>query len=153
MLVKSGFSMRSGRGTSGKGSVSVTTRDIEDASSLGAPGSMMDDNDSVFGQHSDPDLLDEDRPPTATPRAATHLSLGQTTTYVSLGESRLTFDDLRQLGAGESGFAPGDYGDDDKEEEEGEEHGEATPTPGKLNRLEDLHQSQSTLKGSHYSLR
>ena len=149
MLVKSGFSLRSGRVTSGKDSVSVTTRDIEDTSSLGAPGSMMGDNDSVFGQHSVPDLLNVDRPPTATPRATTHLSLGQTTTYVSLGESRLTFDDMRQLGAGESGFAPGDYGEDEKEEE----HGEATPTPGKLSRLDGLHQSQSTLKGSHYSLR
>lgn len=156
MLVKSGFSMRSGGASTDKNSASAASRDVGEESSLGAPGSTINDSDSIFGQQSLSDLLDVERPPTApaTPtRAATRVSLGQTTTYVSLGESRLTFDGLRQqsvptiLGAGESGFAPGNY-DDNEEKKEGEEHRETTPTPGML---EISHESQSTLKNSRCS--
>ena len=110
---------------------------------------MMDDNDdSLFREPNTMDLQ---------PGAShTRTSLGHTATLVSLGESRVSFGELRQqsvptmLGAraGESGFLI-------EEEEEGEERGveydsEATPTPARDQRGEEvmLHESQSTLKGS-----
>ena len=109
--------------------------------------SMMDDNDSLFRE---PLISNVD-----IQQVTTRTSLGHTATLVSLGESRVSFGDLRQhsvptmLGAGESGFPI------EEEEEEGAENfDETTPTPpGEQDGEEMLHESQSTLKYSHYSFR
>ena len=143
MLVKSGFSLRSGGVNSSMDRDS--TRDFEDLSSAGGTTSMMmmdDDNTSLFRGPNVTDLQ---------PLAShTRTSLDHTATLVSLGESRVSsnFGELRQqsvptiLGAragGESGFMI-------EEEEEGAEHGsEATPS---RDQRDELHESQSTLKGS-----
>ena len=110
---------------------------------------MMDDDNSLFRE---PNIVD------LQPVAShTRTSLGHTATLVSLGESRVSFGELRQqsvptmLGAtaGKSGFLI------EVEKEEGEEKGvehdsEATSTPARDQRGEEvmLHESQSTLKGS-----
>ena len=156
MLVKSGFSLRSGGASS-----SIYDKDsageFEDHS-IGGTTSMLtvdDNNDSLF------------REPSATnlqPMAShTRASLDPTATLVSLGggsRSRVSFGDLRQPsvpptimlgtraagrgGGGESGFLIGEEG----EEEEGVEHGsEATPREQRAEEVM-LHESQSTLKGS-----
>ena len=150
MLVKSGFSLRSGGASS-----SIYDKDsageFEDRS-IGGTTSMLtvdDNNDSLF------------REPNATnlqPMAShTRASLGPTATLVSLGggsRSRVSFGELRQpsvppttmLGArrgGESGFLIGE-----EEEEEGVGQGsEATPQEQRAEEVM-LHESQSTLKGS-----
>ena len=149
MLVKSGFSLRSGNASSSidKGS----SGEFEDHSIGGASASMiMSDDDALSFR--EPNTMD------LHPAAShTRTSLGHTATLVSLGELRLSsnFGELRQQsvptmlaararGGGESGFLI--------EEEKGVEHGsEATPTPPREQRGGEevmLHESQSTLKGS-----
>ena len=148
MLVKSGCSFKSG-GSTDKPSNS-TVRDFEDQSYVDR-GSMLEDNDSVFREHS---ISDIDSIQPSTPRVGTKVSLGR-----SFGESKLTFDDLRQesvptmLGAGESGFERLS-GFDVNEEEEGEEKREEVgfvETAPTLGEEDVLQQSQSTLGGSRYS--
>lgn len=124
----------------------------ENNSSLGCAGSMMDDGHSMLS--SQPSISDIDAPPSATPRAATQASLGHSAGFVTMdvGGSRLSLEDLREqsvptmLGAGESGFAPGDY--EEKGEEEREGLTDTTPTPGEQEEQDSLLQSQSTLRNS-----
>lgn len=150
MLVKSGFSMRSGGSTD--------KQSITSSRESGDPGSLAEvDNDSVFRERSLSDFDMQHPSATVTPRLGTRVSLGHTATYTSLlGESRLTFEDLRQqsvptivFDVGEHGYTPG--GDDDNDGDEGEEHFETTPTPGEQIRQDIVGRSHSTLRASRYS--
>ena len=129
MLVKSGFSLRSG-GITDKESV-TTARDFFEGSSVGGSGSL-EDNDSVFRERSLSDIQN-----TAT-------------------NSRSSLGDLHQqsmpptLGGGEGGFTSDE--EEEEEEEKEVEHSETTSTPSDQDGQDSLQHSQSTLKASHFSI-